>query len=166
MEIFLLIGFVMLLILGPVMMLRPSPRERRLARIRQVAQQYRVKVQPLLLRQDTQFSPVLERNPHLADFSWSRFQRIADEGQSGPSLHGKWIQRKIPQGRFVWESADVRQKTNPAIDAVLAQWEQAQQPDFLALELGPRSVSIVWNEKGDSAEAEALCQLIEQLLKA
>ena len=166
MEIFLLVGFALLLVIGPIMALRPSPRERRLGRLRAVTQQHRVKVKPLLLRQNPQFSGTLERNPHLANFSWSAYQLVADEGQTGPSIFGQWIQRRTSEGRFVWESVDVLQKTNPAVDAVLARWEQAQQADFLSLELGPRSVTVVWNEKGDADEAEAVCKLLEDMMQA
>lgn len=166
MKLFLIIGLAMLFILGPILMLRPSPRERRLARIRQVAQQHKIKVQPLFLRSDPVFGATLERNLHLDDYSWSRYQLVAEENQTGPSIKGKWIQRKTPEGKLVWESADVRQQSNLVIDAVLTQWDQLQRPDFLALELGPRSASIVWNEKGEEAETQALCQQLEQLLQA
>lgn len=164
MELLLIIGFAMLLIVGPVLMLRPSPRDRRLARIRLVAQQRRVNVQPIVLSRDPVFSRTLERNPHLPDSGWSRYQLVAADDQRGPSIHGKWIQRKFPGGRILWESESVRQVSCAAIDDLLARWEQAQQPDFLALELGPRSVAIVWNEKGDAPEVEAVCQQLQQLM--
>ena len=164
MKLFVIIGLAMLCILGPILMLRPSPRERRLARIRLLAQQRKVKVQPIFLRRDPVYRAALERNPHLEDFSWSRYQKVAEENQTGPSIKGKWIQRKTPEGNLVWEPQEVLQKSNTTIDAFLAQWVQQQEPDFLALELGPRSVSIVWSEQGDSAETEALCQQLEQLL--
>jgi hypothetical protein len=166
MKIVLLIMLVLAVILGPILALRPSPRDRRLGRLRAVALKYRVKVQPLLLRNNTQFSATLERNPHLGDYGWSGYQLVAEEGQVGPSVKGQWVQRKTSEGRLVWESEDVRQKTTPLVDEVLAQWEQAQQPDFLSLELGPRSVTLVWNEKGESADAEAVCQLLQKLMTA
>ena len=166
MKLLMIIGLAMLFIVGPILMLRPSPRERRLARIRLLAQQRRVRVQTLFLRKDAHYSATLERNPHLGDFTWSRYQLVGNENQTGPSIKGTWVQRKTPEGRLVWEAQDVRQQSNAVIDAVLARWEQAQQPDFLALELGPRSVSIVWNEKGDSAETEALCLQLEELMTA
>lgn len=166
MALFLLIVFSMLLVIAPVMALRPSPRERRLARLREVARQHRVKVRPILLRQHPQFSVTLERNPHLANSNWSSYELVADEEQRGPSISGQWIQRKTPEGRYVWESVDVRQKTTPVVEAVLAQWEQRQQPDFLSLTLGPRSVALVWNENGDTAEAEAVCRLLNELMQA
>jgi len=164
MKLLLIIGLAMLFIVGPVLMLRPSPRERRLARIRLLAQQQRIKVQPLYLRRDPVFSQTLERNPHLPDAGWSRYQLVAAENQTGPSIKGKWIQRRTPEGQLVWEAQDIRQQSCAVIDALLNQWQQAQQPDFLALELGPRSVAIVWNEKGDAPEVEALSQQLQQLL--
>lgn len=164
MAIWIIIAVSMLFIVGPILMLRPSPRERRLARIRQLAQQQRVNIQPIFLRRDPVFSATLERNPHLAEHSWARYQRVAEENQTGPSIKGKWVQRRTPEGQLVWEAQDIRQTSAPAIDAVLARWQQEQKPDFLALELGPRSVTLVWNEKGDVAEVEAVCQQLRELL--
>ena len=64
----------------------------------------------------------------------------------------------------MWEAQDIRQTPVPAVDALLARWQAAQSPDFLALELGPRSVTLVWNEKGDVAEVEAVCRQLQELL--
>lgn len=164
MTIWIIIAVSMLFIVGPILMLRPSPRERRLARIREVAQQHRVKIQPLFLRRDPVYAATLERNLHLADHDWARYQLVAEEKQTGPSVKGKWVQRRTPQGELVWEAQDIRQTPVPAVDALLARWHAAQSPDFLALELGPRSASLVWNEKGDLAEVEAVCRQLQELL--
>lgn len=164
MTIWIIIAVSMLFILGPILMLRPSPRERRLALIRQLAQRQRVNIQPIFLRSDPVFSVTQERNPHLAEYSWARYQLVADENQTGPSIKGKWVQRRTPEGPLVWEAQDIRQQSVPAIDALLARWQQEQKPDFLALELGPRSVALVWNEKGEAAEVEAVCQQLRELL--
>ena len=164
MTIWIIIAVSMLFIVGPILMLRPSPRERRLARIRQLAQQQRVDIKPIFLRRDPVYAATLERNPHLADHDWARYQLVAEEKQTGPSIKGKWIQRKTPEGQLVWEAQDIRQTPVPAVDALLARWQAAQSPDFLALELGPRSVTLVWNEKGDVAEVEAVCRQLQELL--
>ncbi len=166
MKLFLIVGLAMLFIAGPILMLRPSPRERRLARIRLVAQQQRVKVQPIFIRKDTVYSSTLERNPHLDGYSWCRYQLVAEENQTGPSVKGKWIQRKTPAGQLVWEPQDVKQASNAVVDALLERWVQAQSVNFLALELGPRSASILWNESGEVPEVESLCQQLQQLLTA
>ena len=165
MKLFLIILLAMLFIAGPVLMLRPSDRERRLSRIRLLAQQRRINVRPLFLRRDPVYSATLERNPHLENFSWARYQLVAMEEQTGPSIKGTWVQRKTPEGPLVWEPQDIRQKSVPAIEALINQWQAEQKPDFLALELGPRSAALVWNEKGDVAEVEALCDQLEALLK-
>lgn len=165
MKAFLIIALAALVVISPILMLRPSQRERRLTRIRQLAREQRVQVQPLFLRRDPHYSATLERNLHLDGFSWARYQLVADEKQTGPSVKGVWVQRKTPEGTLVWEPRDIRQVSHPAVDALLANWSHAQKPDFLALELGPRSVSILWNEQGDTAEAGALCQQLQSLLQ-
>lgn len=164
MAFWIIIALSMLFIIGPILMMRPSPRERRLARIRQVAQQHGVDIQVMFLSRNELYAATLERNPHLGDYDWARYQKIAAENQTGPSVKGKWVQRKTSEGKLVWEAQDIRQVPVPAVDAILARWYAAQSPDFLALELGPRSASLVWNEKGDVAEAEAVCQQLQELL--
>lgn len=164
MTVWVIIAVSMLFIVGPVLMLRPSPRERRLARIRQVAQQQRVEVQPVFLRRDPVFSATLARNPHLESRDWARYRRVATASQTGPAIHGRWIQRKTPEGVLVWEPQDVRQRPVPAVEALLARWQTEQCVDFLAVELGPRNVSLVWSEQGDVAEVEAVCHQLDTLL--
>ena len=164
MKLFIIIVLAMLVIIGPILTLRPSPRERRLARIRLLAQQRRVNIRPIFLRRDPEYSLTLERNPHLESFDWTRYQLVAVDNQTGPSVKGKWVQRKTAEGPLVWEAQDIRQQPVPAVDTLIQQWQAEQKPDFLALELGPRSASLVWNEKGDVAEVEAVCQQLETLL--
>ena len=166
MKIFLIIGFAMLAVISPILMLRPSKREQRLGRMHQLAVQQGVRVQPLVLRRDPQYSATLERNLHLDNLRWARYKLMAAEDQTGPAIKGSWVQRKTTEGKLVWEARDIRQQSNPVIDALLKQWDDAQTPDFLALEMGARQVAIVWSEQGDAAEAEALCQHLHALLQS
>ncbi len=162
--IYLIIGLAMLFILGPVFMLRPSARERRQARIRQRAMADHVVISPISLTRNQKFNALLQRNPHIDGYSWYRYQLVAPEDQTGPSVKGEWLQRKTREGNLVWECADVKVKTPPAVAQLIGEWQQQQTEDFLALELGPRSASIVWNERGDLPEVEALVEKLQQLL--
>lgn len=164
--IYIIIGVAMLFILGPIFMMRPSPRERRLARIRQYATAQKVSVNPVSLQKDDKFGRLLERNPHINQHQWFRYQLVAEENQSGPSVKGEWFQRKTKEGPLVWESRDVRQQTPAAVQQMLEQWQEHQSVQFLYVQLGPRSVSIVWNERGDLPEVEALCQQLHELMEA
>ncbi|MBA57333.1 MAG: hypothetical protein CMK89_23035 [Pseudomonadales bacterium] len=162
--VYLIIGLAMLFILGPVFMLRPSARERRLARIRQRAMADHVVISPISLNRDKKFSTLLQRNPHIDVYRWYRYQLVAREDQVGPSVKGEWLQRKTREGNLVWETSDVKIKTPRAVEQIIEGWQQQQTEDFLALELGPRSVAIVWNERGDLAEVETLLENLKQLL--
>ena len=62
------------------------------------------------------------------------------------------------------ESSDVTLTAPPAVQALIEQWQQQQTEDFLALELGPRSAAIVWNERGDEAEVTQLLDDLKRLL--
>lgn len=162
--VYLIIGLAMLFILGPVFMLRPSARERRLARIRQRALAEHVVISPISLTRDTKFNAQLQRNPHIDGHRWYRYQLVAREDQTGPSVKGEWLQRKTRDGTLVWESSDVTLTAPPAVQALIEQWQQQQTEDFLALELGPRSAAIVWNERGDEAEVTQLLDDLKRLL--
>jgi hypothetical protein len=162
--VYVIIAVAMLFILGPVLLLRPSPRERRQARIRQRAMADKVRISPISLTRNKKFNALRERNPHIEDFQWSRYQLVAEEGHTGPSVRGEWLQRKTREGQLVWEPADVRQQTPQAVADLLAEWSAKQAKDFLVLELGPRSVSIVWNERGDVAEMDMLCNWMKRLM--
>ena len=162
--VYLIIGLAMLFILGPVFMLRPSARERRLARIRQRAMADHVLVSPISLNKDKKFNALLQRNPHIDVYRWFRYQLVAREDQTGPSVKGDWLQRKTRDGNLVWECPDVKIKMPQAVEKIIDGWQQKQTEDFLVLELGPRSVAIVWNEQGDLAEVETLLEHLKQLL--
>ncbi|AUM11468.1 hypothetical protein [Ketobacter alkanivorans] len=162
--VYVIIALAMLFILGPVLMLRPSARERREARIRQRAMADSVLISPISLARDKKFNALKQRNPHIDDFRWFRYQLVATEKETGPSVKGEWLQRKTREGQLVWEPTDTKVQTPPAVQQLIDQWQQQQAEDFLSLELGPRSVSIVWNERGDLAEVEALLKHLKQLL--
>lgn len=162
--VYVIIALAILFILGPVLMLRPSARERREARIRQRAMGESVLISPISLIRDKKFNALLQRNPHIDDFRWMRYQMVATEKQTGPSVKGEWLQRKTRDGQLVWEPTDVKQKAPVEVQQLIEQWQQQQAEDFLALELGPRSVSIVWNERGDLPEVEALLEHLKRLL--
>ena len=164
--VYVLIAFVMLLVIGPVLMLRPTEREKRQMRLRECARSHQVTVQPLFLRRNKQYSGLLERNPHLEEYHWFRYQLVAKEEQTGPAIKGEWVQRKTREGKLIWEPRDIQQPSSDVVDRLLQQWHAQQSVDFLSLELGPRSVTIVWNERGDLAEAEALCTELSALIEA
>jgi hypothetical protein len=162
--VYLIIALAMLFILGPVFMLRPSARERRQARIRQQALAQQVVITPISLKTDRKYNALLQRNPHIDDFRWYRYQLVAGENQLGPSVKGDWLQRKTREGHLVWECSDVKMTTPHGVDYLIQQWQQGQAEDFLAIELGPRSAAIVWNERGDLPEVEVLLDNLKSLL--
>ncbi|MAR92268.1 MAG: hypothetical protein SV765_01305 [Pseudomonadota bacterium] len=164
--VYLIIALAMLFILGPIFMLRPSPRARRKMRMRERALALGLKVAPISLQRDKKFNALLQRNPHIENHQWYRYQRLAEEGEPGPGTHGEWWQRKTRDGNLVWEASDFRLVTPPPVQQLIEQWQQQQTADFLAIELGPRSAAIIWNERGDVAEVETLAEQLQDLLWA
>ena len=162
--IYLFIGLAMLFILGPILMLRPTPRERRQARIRQYALSHKVAVSPISLKRNEKFNRLLQRNPHIENHHWCAYKLVAEEDQTGPSVKGEWLQRKTKEGTLVWEPVDVMQNTPPLVAQLLQQWQDSQTEDFLQLELGPRQVVVVWNERGDIDQVTVLCEQLKRLM--
>ena len=49
------------------------------------------------------------------------------------------------------------------IQSYVDQWREDQDVRFLALEFGPRTVSVVWTEQGAVEDVEALIAMLESL---
>lgn len=163
--VYLLILLAIFLVIGPVFWLRPSKRERELAVFRQVAMSGGAKIQPLNIRTDPVYSGTLARNPHLADYSWVRYQWLAEEGEVGPVVKESWVQRKDREHGLVWEPRTVTTKEPEAVSEILNQWREQQDGRFLSLELGPRNVAVVWTERGDQEELAGLASQVRKLLR-
>ncbi|MCG8670334.1 MAG: hypothetical protein MI867_13025 [Pseudomonadales bacterium] len=163
--VYLLIFFAIFLVIGPVLWLRPSKGEQALAALRQAAIQTGAQIQPMNIREDAVYSGILQRNPHLGDHKWIRYQWMAGPNEKGPALKDTWIQRKDPEEGLVWEPRSVHTEEDALVAAVLESWRTNQDVRFLALELGPRNVCLVWNEKGSPQEVAAFGESIKQLLK-
>lgn len=163
---YLIIFLAMFLVIGPVIWLRPSKREREQAALRQVAIKDGARIQPISLRRDPVYSGILERNPHIDEHVWYRYQWVAREKEKGPFIKDSWIQRKDKEQGLVWEPRDVHSQESESIKQILEAWRQTQDVRFLALELGPRNVAIVWNEKGSQEELAALGEKVRALMQS
>lgn len=157
---YVVIGLALLLVFGPVMWLLPSKQEKELSLLRQGAILGGAKIQPVLIQTDPVYSATLARNPHLADYRWIRYQWFANEGEGGQDFTESWVQRKDRERGLVWEPRKVTSKEPQAVTAMLAPWREQQDVRFLALEVAPRSVAIVWNEKTSPDEVRALSDTI------
>ncbi|RLP55503.1 MAG: hypothetical protein D6160_03605 [Ketobacter sp.] len=164
--VYVLIAIAMLFIIGPIVTMRPSAKERRQARIRQAASERGVSTTPISLKTNKKLNHLLQRNPHIEKYHWFRYQLVAKEDEPSPSITGEWTQRKDRDGTLVWEAADIKQQEPPLVAELIQLWQAQQNEDFLKLELTPRGAAIVWNERGDVAETEALCDLLKKLMQS
>lgn len=163
--VWLFIVLAMVLMVGPIMWLRPNKRQRRLASLRQAAFSTGANCFPINIQKDAFYSKTLARNPHLDQQRWVRYEWVADDEDSGPSQKERWVQRRdLQDGTLLWESGSVQSVETRPIAALLTEWREHQDSRFLSLELGPRSVAIVWDEQGDSAELEAMASHVKALL--
>ena len=150
--VYLIIILAMAMVIGPVLWVRPSPKERRIAQFRSLAMEAGIKVEPISLMSNEYYQRVSERNLHVANYQWVRYRRISKEGESGSATRGQWTQRKDRQGQLLWEPDPVTLKEPESIKTYIDQWRENQDVRFMALEFGPRTVSVVWAEEGGSVE--------------
>ncbi|OUS25599.1 hypothetical protein A9Q99_20655 [Gammaproteobacteria bacterium 45_16_T64] len=161
--VYLLIILAMLLVVGPIFWVRPSPKERRIAEFRALAMQRGVKVEPVSLVTDEYYKKVSERNLHVADYQWVRYRRVSKEGKVGPGIRAQWTQRKDREGVFLWEPNPITTSEPDSVSQYLDEWRKAADMRFLGLEFGPRSVSLVWTEEGTKDELIQILTMLETL---
>ena len=160
---YLFIILAMAMVIGPIFWIRPSPKERRIASFRSLAMGRGVKVEPLTIATNEYYQRVAERNLHVADYQWVRYRRIAKEGEVGPPIRGQWTQRKDRDGQLLWEPDPVVMAEPEQVTQYLESWRNSQDVRFLALEFGPRTVSVVWTENGDEKDVGRIIEMLEVL---
>jgi len=161
--VYLIIILAMAMVIGPIFLVRPTPKERRIAQFRSLAMEAGVKVEPIPLASNEYYRRVSERNLHVADYQWVRYRRISKEGDAGPSIKGQWTQRKDREGQLLWEPDPVTLKEPETIKAYVDIWRENQDVRFLALEFGPRTVSVIWTEEGSAEDVKKLISMLEVL---
>ena len=161
--VYLIIILAMAMVVGPVLLIRPSPKEKRIAQFRSLVMGAGIKVEPISLMSNEYYQRVSERNLHVADYQWVRYRRISKEGEAGSTVRGQWTQRKDRQGLLLWEPDPVTLTEPEVIKAYIDQWRESQDIRFLALEFGPRTVSVVWTEEGSVEDVQKLISMLEAL---
>lgn len=159
--VYIIIILAMAMVVGPIFWIRPSPKEKRLASFRSLAMERGIKVEPISLKSDAYYSRVAERNLHVSDYQWVRYRRIAKEGEIGSSIRGQWTQRKDREGQLQWEPDPVTLKESALVTQFLAPWRESQDVCFLALEFGPRAISVVWTEEGEVTDVQQIIAMLE-----
>ena len=161
--VYLIIILAMAMVVGPILLIRPSPKEKRIAKFRALAMEAGIKVEPISLISNEYYQRVSERNLHVADYQWVRYRCISKEGETGSAVRGQWTQRRDRQGLLLWEPDPVTLKEPEVIKAYIDQWRENQDMRFLALEFGPRTVSVVWTEEGGVEDVQKLISMLEAL---
>lgn len=161
--VYLIIILAMAMVVGPILLIRPSPKERRIAQFRSLAMEAGIKVEPISLTSNEYYRRVSERNLHVADYQWVRYRRISKEGEAGSLIRGQWTQRKDRQGQLLWEPDPVTLKEPESIKVYIDQWRKSQDDRFLAVEFGPRTVSVVWTEEGGVEDVQNLISMLVAL---
>ncbi len=160
---YILIGAALLLILGPILMLRPSPNDKRLEGIRTYAMSEGVMIAPLSVS-NKKYLQQLERNPHLEGYRWFKYELMSDQNSPKSLPKGIWRQRKNREGDYLWEAEQIIQEVPDSLKPILRHWEQDRRAEFLLLEIGNRSAVIVWNEQGDIDTSKEVCGWLKSLV--
>lgn len=152
------------LVLGPIFWMRPTAAERRYSRMRLKARSLNLHVEAVNLTHDPVYSALALRNPHWPKQGWMRYRLFATDKERGPSHMAAWRQRRDKSGQLIWDEDPVAVQASPASQALLDQWSAAQDARYMALEVGGRSVAIVWNENGDEPEVEQIARWLKDVL--
>lgn len=161
----LLIG-VAALILGPIFWMRPTVTEKRLSRIRLKARSLQLHVETVHMTTDPVYSALALRNPHWPQSGWMRYRLFPANNERGPSHSAAWRQRRDKSGQLIWDEDPVAVVASAPAQALLDRWSAAQDERYMALEVGERSVAIIWNENGDEPEVEQIAAWLKDVLAA
>ena len=164
--IYLLLIAVAALIIGPILWMRPTAYEKRLSRMRLKARSLNLHLETINMGSDPVYSALALRNPHWPQSGWIRYRLFAANNERGPSHSVAWRQRRDKSGQLVWDEDPVAAVARPATQALLDQWATSQDGRYMALEVGERSVAIVWNEQGDEPEVEQIAVWLREILAA
>lgn len=163
MMYFLLLAMIAL-ILGPILWMRPTPKDKRLSRMRLKARSLHMQVEAVSLTHDPIYSALALRNPHWPMQGWMRYRLFPLNNERGPSHSAAWRQRRDKSGVLMWDEAPIAIQARPAAQGLLDQWSNTQDGRYLALEIGERSVAIVWNEEGDEPDVERIAACLKGIL--
>jgi hypothetical protein len=105
------------------------------------AYQQGIHVQPYLPRDDVRLRQWLERYLRLQQEEWALYTLAAPNGHES-SLSGRWLQADDRQGGYCWVVDGEQTQAVPAVVAILEQWQQAQAPQWLGLEIRPMSITV------------------------
>ena len=137
---------------APIYWLRPSPRQRQLARLREHALK-------LGLRPELRTPPAALRHAGHGD-KLMKYQWHRPEG-NWPRHGDNWL--AAPQGEaggvrtFIFPPAEGYQ---PGPDALLAELKSTVPESLYAIEAGPSGVGFYWHESGDNNRVDELYRLL------
>ncbi len=141
------------LAIAPIYWLRPSPRQRQLARLREYALS-------LGLRPELCSAPAVLRLAGFGDklmkYQWYR------PGQSWPRHGERWLAMSggSPDraGSFSWPR---EVGCRPGPDSLLASLDGAALVQLFAVEAGPEGIGFYWHESGDSTRVDEIFSLLQ-----
>ena len=146
------------LIVGPIVWMRPSPRQRQLARLRSYA---------LSLGMRPEQMPVPKALQHYGYPSTLLKYRMQGHGVRWPEEGASWLAFTVPgeaAGGLRWYTGDVYQR---GPESLLEGVTNTSLPKGLcAIEADINGVGIYWHEAGDTGQVDELRRLIAPWLEA
>ncbi|CBL44866.1 Hypothetical protein HDN1F_12830 [gamma proteobacterium HdN1] len=161
MYVLLIVGIS--LVLGPIYWLRPSPRDQRIAAMRLAARSHHLQIELIHLDKDPIYAALALRNPQWPKDGWVRYRLFPSDQSRGPSEAAAWRQRRDKSGLLVWDEEPYGITPHGVAQTLLAHWAETQDARFMALEIGQRSVAIVWNEEAWTEKSNIT--MVEQVAK-
>lgn len=156
--IWLLMVFLLVAAISPIMMMRQSPRQRRISRLRSATLTQGVKV-ALIARPTGRGSSTRDE---VKDQQFARYWLpLAEPQQSaGAVLHridsNGW---ESAYPGWVWRDKPHQRAADPQLTALIA----TLPPAVLALSWDGGSVGVIWDESGDVGDVELIADRLRQL---
>lgn len=158
MNFLIAIGAVILVVVGSVVWVRPSPRDKKLAAWRRDALVAGLKVKLEGFKADPKQSGIRE------DITGTSYQLFNSEPSKKDSLvwavvkDPGWLQDHLPEG-WSWYKAQVEEQL---IEQVVEQIKKAPL-EIIGIERTPYMSRIVWKEVGKNFDPETLKQFLKEV---
>jgi len=157
MSVWIIIGFIILIVVGSVVWIRPSPRDQKLALWRRDAIMAGMKIRMQTLKAEPKNSGIRDDVPGVS-YEWFNPKPEKNDSKVWAVVKTDgWLKEGLPEGWSWYESA------SDEISKEVSEIIQQCPIEVNALERTPKSSRIVWDENGKEFNPELLKTFLQKL---
>lgn len=157
MELWVAIGFIMLVVVGSVVWIRPSPRDQKLAKWRRDAIIAGLKVRMQTLKAEPKKSGIREDVQGVTYEWYDPSPQKGDQSRWAVVKTQGWLQEGLPD-HWSWHS-----ESHEELASQITQMIQECPLNVNALERTPGSSRIIWDENGSEFDPQCLKSFLMKL---